>query len=282
MRGLDGLANSRQRGGRIRGHRCAAIYRASFVVCTAGLLLAGCAAPPQPTGPTEIVARIPDYERFMDESVSFLRRYDFAPTFVDREQGVIVTQPATSAQWFEPWRIDARGGYNLLESSLHTTRRQVTVTVDPIDPRPAILAAAATALPAVAGAADAPRYRVGVKVDKSRYSAPERQVTTASGALAIYSERLPTTEGLVPRGYTVQWIPQGRDPVLEQFILDEMLSAVPEVRRVSEKEAPGPSSAAPTGPPSTHSPPQSRPPAPSPPAPPAPQPMGELKLIETR
>ena len=245
------------------------------------MLLCGCEAPPQPTGPTEIVARIPDYERFMDESVSFLRRYDFAPTFVDREQGVIVTQPATSAQWFEPWRIDARGGYNLLESSLHTTRRQVTVTVDPIDARPA--APAAGAPPAPASAGDAPRYRVGVKVDKSRYSAPERQVTTASGALAIYSERLPTTEGLVPRGYTVQWIPQGRDLVLEQFILDEMLSAVPEVRRVSEREAAGLTPAAPLGASTPGAAPQPAPSAPAPPPrAPAPQPMGELKLIETR
>jgi hypothetical protein len=306
-------------------------YRSAALASAALLaVLVGCQAPPQPTGPTEVVARLPDYERFLDASICFLRRNDFPPSFVDREQGVIITQPATSAQWFEPWRIDAAGSYNLLESSLHTTRRQVTLTIDPLDPRPApppvasgmppivstnspatssargaipmipvaspssatsapptpspSAAAAGVSVGAATRPGDAPRYRITVKVDQARYSAPDRQATTAAGALALYSERLPTTEGLIPRGYTVQWIPQGRDAAFEQVVLEKLLEESPEARRTSDAPrsdvgqpagSPSPAGLTPTpaAPLRPAAPPQA--PAPSPPA-------GELKLIESR
>ncbi len=191
--------------------------------------LTGCHAPAQPAGPTYIVLDVPDYDAFVDASLSVLRRYDFPPDRVERERGLIITHPATSGQWFEPWRADARGGYQLLESSLHTMRRVVTVNIEPLE---AGQAAATDEEPLTTQpeSARAGRYRMQVRVDKSRYSAPERQVTTASGALAIYSERLPTTEGLrgaQSRG--AHWVPLGRDPLLESFLLDRLTDAVPSV-----------------------------------------------------
>jgi hypothetical protein len=203
-------------------------------------VMCGCQAPGQPTGPTATTLRIPDHDAFLDDSLSLLRRYDLQPEYVDRSNGVIVTKPTTSGQWFEWWRVDSQGGYQTLESSLHTTQRRVTVSVEPLDGgaqaaanesaagQPAAsLSPSASSAPADVASAPA-RYRVAVRVDKSRYSAPERQVTTASGALGIYSERLPTTEGLKTKGHSVQWVPLGRDPLLEAFLLQKLTGLCPE------------------------------------------------------
>ncbi len=210
------------------------------------LLLAGCQAPPQSAGPTDIILRVPDYEVFVDDSLSLLRRCDFPPEYVDRTRGLVISKPATSGQWFEPWRVDSQGGYQLLESSLHTMRRVVTINIEPLnaladtDDEEAPPPSAATETQPVTAedtpgtteedSRPAPRYRVAVRVDKSRYSAPERQVTTASGALAIYNERLPTTEGLRgARSRGEQWVPLGRDKLLEAFLLARLAEVSPEV-----------------------------------------------------
>ena len=202
-----------------------------------GVFVAGCHAPAQPTGPTEIVLRVPDYDAFMDASLSVLRFHEFPPDRVDRARGLIVSEPTTSAQWFEWWRADAPGGYQLLESSLHTIRRVVTVHVEPVDAATTESASSAqpTSTPAVASDGPLPseergagRYRLAVQVEKSRYSAPERQITTASGALQIYSESTPTTEGeRGPRSRKVQWVPLGRDALLEAFLLAKLSDALP-------------------------------------------------------
>lgn len=188
---------------------------------------AGCQTPPQPSGQTERVLHVVDYEQFLDDSLSLLRRCDFAPAYVDRSRGLIISKPATSGQWFEFWRVDSAGGYQKLESSLHTMRRVVTVRVEPVDVGGPTMPASS---PATRPAATQPAvehapgpYRVAVEVEKSRYSAPERQVTTASGALAIYSERLPTTEGLRgARSRHDAWVPLGRDGSLEGLLLQRL------------------------------------------------------------
>lgn len=83
-------------------------------------------------------------------------------------------------------------------------------------------------------AADAtgPRdYIVTIEVQKERYSAPERQVTTASGALSIYNERLPTTDGLrKARTPGESWVPQGRDAELERWLLERAVRMFEERR----------------------------------------------------
>lgn len=207
------------------------------VTATAALLLLGlgCQAPVVSEKPTAITLRVPDYETFVEAASSVLRRYDFPPQHIDRGRGLIVTAPATSKQWFEPWRVDSQGPYQLLESSLHTMRRVVTVRLEPLGPaEPATQPTVQDVLrdewdrePDVWGAA---RYRVSVHVDKLRYSAPERQITTAFGTLAIHSARIPTTEGV--RGEAsrdVNWVPLGRDPLLEAFLLEKITDALPEV-----------------------------------------------------
>ncbi len=215
----------------------------------AGLILAalilpiGCQAPSAPPGPTQTVLLIPDRDAFLDASLTLLRRYDLTPEHVDRDRGLIVTQRITGAQWFEPWRIDSRGPYQLLESSLHTIGRTVTITVEPevaqsqpsssseTGEAPSLDTAPAAVPEQSPSVAPDQRYRVAVLVDKARFTAEERQITAASGALAIYSERTPTGEGLRGRGAGhVRWVPLGRDALLEEYLLDKLTQVLPDVQ----------------------------------------------------
>ncbi|MFQ5806236.1 MAG: hypothetical protein ACE5I3_07295 [Phycisphaerae bacterium] len=180
-----------------------------------------------------MLLRIPDRDAFLAATLTLLRERDFPPEQVDRTEGLVVTRPSTGQQWFEFWRRDSLGGYQLFESSIHTVRRIVTVRLAPAD------------APSPDG-----NFRVSVRVDKERYSAPERQVTTASGALAIYSERLPTTEGLLAsKVHGEHWVPLGRDLPLELYLLDKIAGVLPGVMPVTEGEKPAP--AEPEGTPDT-------------------------------
>jgi hypothetical protein len=204
--------------------------------------LAGCQAPVQPTGPTQVVLHVNDYETFLDDALTLLRQYDFPPQYVDRTHGLVVSQPTTSGQWFEWWRVDSRGGYQVLESSLHTIQRVVTLRVEPADTTggattlPSATDSAAGVVLVADEAAAAPpedalsapvapicgRFRLTVQVDKSRLTQPDRQVTTASGALGMYSVRVPTTEGERLRVRDSHWVPLGRDGLLEEYLLQEL------------------------------------------------------------
>ncbi|MCG3128351.1 MAG: hypothetical protein CHACPFDD_03235 [Phycisphaerae bacterium] len=162
-----------------------------------------------------------DYDAFIDNSLTLLREFDFVPLHVDRAAGEITTLPATSAQWFEFWRGDVVGGYQSLEASLHTIRRKVVISARHDDE------------------GDADDYRVAITVEKFRYSAPDRQVTTPSGALAIYSDRIPTTEGLkksATRGE--HWVELGRDGLLEARLLARLrrLAAAPAATQPTSAE----------------------------------------------
>lgn len=181
-----------------------------------------CQAPPLANGPTETRVFLPDPDAFHDQALTYLRQRDFQPEYVNRAEGVILTQPCTGQQWFECWRQDAIGAYQLLESSLQTVRRSVIVRLEPLDE------------------GDAPEnYRLSVEVRKERYSVPERQVTTASGALALYSERVPTTEGLlVSKAESAHWVPLGRDVLLEERLLNRLaLLAPPAPASLEEPQA---------------------------------------------
>jgi hypothetical protein len=218
--------------------RCAVL-----TALAAAVAIVGCQAPGVPTGPTAARVFVSDYEMYFDQALSTLRQHDLQPDRVERPRGIIVTVPTTSAQFFEFWREDARGAYQLAESSLHTMQRVVSIQLEPLDEdaRRAALPALpepppiengelrAAAPPPTTQAANEPtppaggRFRVVVKVDKLRRSAPPRQITTASGAMGLYNERVPTMAGLRgPSSRGVAWVPEGRDPLLEEYLLGKL------------------------------------------------------------
>lgn len=190
--------------------------------------LSACQSPPR-TAPLA-------YDAFIDTTLTTLRLEHFDPRRADRATGLIVTERETGAQWFEFWRNDSQGSYQLLESSLHTIGRVVTIDITPVDAsepttQPAglspvtVLAAEESSVGLVL--LDEGPYRVAVRVEKSRLSTPPRQITTASGAMGMYSERVPTTRGIVGpasrRG--AHWVPLGRDELLEQRLLVKIAEA---------------------------------------------------------
>lgn len=202
------------------------IRRASQItaITTLFALIVGCAAPEKPNQISQLTLHLADRDAFITHAASLLRRHDLPPKRLERANGLIVSQPTTSGQWFEFWRIDSRGPYQSLESSLHTIRRTVTVRVTPIDDD--------TPAPDTQPVADDDAYRVTVRVDKERFSAPHRQITTASGALAIYSEQVPTRSGLRGRRSRLyDWVALGRDPLLEDYLLSR-LANLPQVRAI--------------------------------------------------
>lgn len=212
----------------------------------------GCMRPAAPVGPTEQVVEVDDYEAFFTETVSLLRGYEWRMQRVDRPAGLIETRPATSKHFPEFWRIDSPAGYNHLESSLHTIRRTVTIRLEPLpaatepasaataesppDSQPASADAAGPEMPVAAtppaqpadehvAAAGPSRVRLQVEVQKERYSAPERQVTTASGAFGLFSQSSPTVYGYFRnRPGEVQWVLLGRDELLEADLLGRIIA----------------------------------------------------------
>lgn len=182
-----------------------------LVCCTLTLTLAGCVDPPSDYAPIEadvVVESDTDFDELWEMALRVLRRRGLTPERQDRRAGVITTKPITTQQWFEFWRHDAMGPYQWVESSMHTIQRLAVVR---FKPQP-----------------DRNRYRVTVRVDVFRHSAPERQVTTPSSALMMYSEKLPTEEGeLRHPNENLHWVRLGRDPRMESVLLRRILSHYP-------------------------------------------------------
>lgn len=209
--------------------------REVLVLCgvVAILACAGCQRPAIPIEPTSATAHVVDYESFIDRTLTRLRERDFAPQVVDRQRGLIVTRPTVCRQWYEIWRDDPQDAYHVLESSLHTVRSIVTIRIERGQGSTAQAGDITTAVdqtgakPLADAAASQPtgeEVAVFVEVEKSRYNTPERQVTTASGAIAIYSERIPTNEGLRKSSVALShWVPLGRDGDYERHLLAAIL-----------------------------------------------------------
>lgn len=172
--------------------------------------LAGCQAPRPITGQVSVsLADEEAYRQFWGHSVATVRHFGYEMQRVDPAAGVIVSEPMTSKQWFEFWRNDTLAAGQVVEASMHTTRRQIRVHVQPMgEPK---------------------TYLVDVRVDVQRMSQPDRQVTTSASVAHAYTDRLPTEQATTEAEAAVHWVDMGRDRVLETAIL-ERLSRWPDAR----------------------------------------------------
>jgi hypothetical protein len=170
-------------------------------------VLAGCNAPAPADRQSSVLISAEtgeDFDRLWEVTTTVLRGHELIPVLEDRAAGVITTRRTTSQQWFECWRHDVADGYSLVESSLHTMRRQATVNIE--------------------RSGDPAMYLLTVAVEKSRMSLPERQVTAAGGAIQIFGSRLPTASGEFPKASAARhWIPMGRDPAMENLLLRQII-----------------------------------------------------------
>jgi hypothetical protein len=167
----------------------------------------GCTAPAQPTGRTAALLSVSDedaFERLWGASTRVLRQNHLQPTREDRGAGVIQSHPAVAQSWFELWRRDVVDGYSFAEAQLHTIRRAASIKMDRSE--------------------DPDQYIVSVRVDKERLSTPERQVTSAAGAIQMFGSGVPTTRGkLIAAAKARTWTPLGRDGNLEARLLAEII-----------------------------------------------------------
>ena len=180
------------------------------------LLLIGvtaCQRPAVPQGVTEAAVGQDELDPLWDSALSVLRKHGFTPARQDRALGLIETKPTTSAQWFEFWRQDVADAYDLLDASLHTTQRKVTVRF-------------------VRAGGNGAEHRTGegwsvqVEVDVYRLSRPETQITTASSVLHGFSGSLPTVQGqaLASGASKDRWVYLRRDGEMEQRLLHRILA----------------------------------------------------------
>jgi hypothetical protein len=117
-------------------------------------------------------------------------------------EGRIETLPQDGATLLEPHRKDSVGRFNRWESTFQTIRRRALVRV----------------LPDPAG------YTIEISVEKELEDLPRPERATAGSATfrndgSITSARNETVDRVRP---STRWIPQGRDPPLEQRMLAEM------------------------------------------------------------
>jgi hypothetical protein len=173
-------------------------------------LLVGCNRPHPPVEPPVEVLVI-DKDRIddvWDETLDVLREHYFIPDRQDRRAGLIVSYPTLSKQWFEFWRDDAQGCYEVAESSLQSIRRTVEVRFVPVKNG----------------------YEVRFNVIVQRKNQPERQITSASATIMAFRDKSPLTTGdRVTRGTGVIWVTVGEDTKLANYLLHRLERRVPTV-----------------------------------------------------
>jgi hypothetical protein len=116
---------------------------------------------------------------------------------------IITTKPLAGGQFFELWRKDNVGGYNVAQSSLHTIRRTVELGFN-INQGQACISCV-------------------VKIE--RLSIPEKQIDSAARSYSLFSRSNQSMQHLTLNAAQEQkmdWIDLGRDNRLETAILDRI------------------------------------------------------------
>jgi hypothetical protein len=156
---------------------------------------------PGPPATNPLVVPSADFETVWKESVAVLDDY-FDIASENRLAHTIITQPRTGATMLEPWSGDSADLYERFESTIQTMRRHARITINP---------------------APGGGFLVKVEVFKELedLAKPDRQ----SIGRAVFNNDFPvnrTYEIVGPVPLPLMWIPRGRDPKLEQVILERL------------------------------------------------------------
>lgn len=131
----------------------------------------------------------------------------------DMTTGVITTVPEVSPTIFEPWRSDTVDEQQRIENTLQTMRRRAVVRVTPVQGG----------------------QSVEVQVFKELEDNKRPDQTTAGSATFRYDDTLTrVVDPIGDKPSTLGWIAQGRDTILEQYIINDLLS------RTGQTPQPGP------------------------------------------
>ncbi len=169
--------------------------------------MSGCAVPPGPCQNPYVIPPVSE-DLAWDQVVDVVDDYFTVDTETRvKRVGQVLTEgrldtfPEIGSTLFEPWRHDSADGYEKVESTLQSIRRRAQVRVIP----------------------DEVGYLVDVTVYKELEDVP-RPEHASSGAAAFRNDSAPQgfDEPVGGQQYTLGWIPQGRDTVLEQRILADI------------------------------------------------------------
>ena len=167
------------------------------------ILCTGCAsggfqaAPVTATNPVQISGT--DQDVVWERVVDVIHNYKFLIARENKLDGRIETGYKVGSNLLEPWHGDSVGFDNRLESSLQSIRRRVFVSVTPVEGG----------------------YLLGVEAFKEIEDV-QTQTSSAPGG-ATFQQELSLRRDLnlvQQRSETPGWLPLGRDPALEQDILD--------------------------------------------------------------
>ena len=171
-------------------------------------LTTGCLGPRrdnyQSSQPVMIAVSSPEADGLWAAVQDTLRTHRFRLDRVDRRAGIITTLPETSQHFFEVWRHDVDTRTDFWEATLNPLRRWVEVTL--------------------AGGDDSTWTKLAVAVHKERFSAPDRQFNSSGSVYEYFGDELPSTGGSAR--LTLEddlWYDQGRDPAMEEYLLDLIL-----------------------------------------------------------
>ena len=186
------------------------------IVLVFAITVVGCAVSPNgPWGHTPQQAGFDGaiYVATLNEELVWERTIDVLHEFqfeIDRENRlakVIRTAPKVGASIFEPWHKDAVGLDSRLEGTLQSVRRIVEVSMQLDD--------------------QGRGYVVSVAVYKESEDLPG--LAANSPGAATFSESEPLTRNLDPvvgQSTPSLWVPAGRDPRLEQALLQRLRSVL--------------------------------------------------------
>jgi hypothetical protein len=179
---------------------------AAFVVLISVVSGTGCSAValwlmPGPPATNPLAVPSSDFETVWKESVAVLDEY-FDIASENRLSRTIITQPRIGATMLEPWNGDTVDLAQRFEATIQTIRRHARITINP---------------------APGGGFLVKVEVFKELEDLPkpDRQ----SMGRAVFNNDFPlnrTYEIVGPVPLPQQWIPRGRDPNLEQVILERL------------------------------------------------------------
>ena len=202
--------------------------------------LIGCAAAPGPARSSVEIAAA-EYGRMYQGALEVLRDRHLQVAEADYRFGHITSVPLVSPTIAEPWRRSLGTTGQTLQSTLNSQRRVVSITIEPLGDADGDQAqpTAEPETPAAEGAAAIrAEYRLIVEVTLEQLQVPRRYLTgsTSGGKVFGTLEEVPTE--WAQRGITGSyWSPVGRDPHLEQQLLEQI------VRRSMTVDAPLPDDA---------------------------------------
>jgi hypothetical protein len=194
-------------------------------IALAVLVLAALAGCTTWQGPTEIAVPAGEYDRSVQVAVDTLNRLGYRCTVIDREAGVVDTDPLRAGSLVEPWRTDNASLSDAAANTVSPRRRQVRLSWTPVGAQLPLTEPATLSGPELPGSkAPSPRPDLasGALILKAIVSleqqyTPGDRISTYSASLSSgYSEPRSATEGPVDRA---TWTPVGRDEATEQRIL---------------------------------------------------------------